>query len=271
MTDIIHSIMTKLTAGFVILVLLITGMTFLFTVGASTDKIQESTKQELVAIASITASDLNGDEIAKLEPGMESEVLYLMNAEQLAAMAKADHEIVKIFTLRKNGDQLEYVIDSGYNTGHRDVKISTPIQYPSEAMLKAFEGPTVEDGFVVRPWGKVLTGYAPITNAMDKVIGVVAVDMDAAVVEKRMDFVGQTIYLILFLGILSAGLIIFVFSRTMIRDIHTLIDSANRISRGDTNVSISIHRNDEIGELAASFKRMITSLKILMHQDYQQD
>ncbi|GEM_PF-544536 len=271
MADMLHSIMTKLTAGFVILVILITGMTFLFTVGASTDKIQESTKQELLAIASITASDLNGDEMKKLEPGMESEVLYLMNAEQLAAMAQADHEIVKIFTIRKNNGGLEYVIDSGYNTGHRDVKISTPVENPSQAMLKAFESPSVEDDFVVRPWGKVLTGYAPIKNAMGVVVGVVAVDMDAAVVEKRMDFVGQTIYLILFLGILSAGLIIAIFSRTMIRDIHMLIESANKISRGDTNVSISIHRNDEIGELASSFKRMITSLKILMHQDYQNE
>jgi hypothetical protein len=198
-------------------------MTFLFTVGASTDKIQESTKQELVAIASITASDLNGDEIAQLEPGMESEVLYLMNAEQLAAMAKADHEIVKIFTLRKNGDQLEYVIDSGYNTGHRDVKISTPIQYPSEAMLKAFEGPTVEDGFVSAR-GEKSHRYAPITNAMDKVIGVVAVDMDARS-SKKMDICWSDHLSHTVPGILSAGLIIFVFSRTMIRDIHTLIDS----------------------------------------------
>ena len=67
--------MTKLTAGFVILVLLITALTFLFTVSASTEKIQESTKQELLALASITAADLNGDEIAKLKPGMEAEIL----------------------------------------------------------------------------------------------------------------------------------------------------------------------------------------------------
>ncbi|HOL40733.1 MAG TPA: HAMP domain-containing protein, partial [Methanospirillum sp.] len=72
------------------------------------------------------------------------------------------------------------------------MKISTPVENPSPAMLKAFEGPSVEDDFVVRPWGKVLTGYAPIKNAMGVVVGVVAVDMDAAVVEKRMDFVGQT-------------------------------------------------------------------------------
>ena len=271
MADILHSIMTKLTVGFLILVILITGLTFFFTVGASTEKIQESTKQELLAIASITASDLNGDEIAKLKPGMESEVLYLMNSEQLAGMAKADHEIIKIFTARKTGNDMEYVIDSGYNIGNRDVKIGTAISNPSIVMMQAYSGPNVEETFVTRPWGEVLAGYAPIKNATGEVIGIVGVDMDATVVQNRMDVVGQTIYVILILGIFCAGLIIAVFSRTMIRDIYSLIESANKVSRGDTDVSISIQRNDEIGELASSFKRMITSLKILMHKDYQNE
>lgn len=270
MADIAHSIMTKLTAGFVVLVLVISGLTFLFTYGASSGKIQESTEQELLVLASLIASDLNGDEIAKLQPGMEVKTLYLMNVEQLATMATADPDIVKIYTMRKNGSGLEYVIDSGYNTGSRNFRIGTPEPAPSDAMLRAFSSRQVEHGFVTRPWGKVLTAYAPIINAQDAVIGIVGVDMDAAVLQSRMDFVGQTIYLILVLGIICAGLIIAVFSRTMIRDIHILIESANRISRGETDVTISISRNDEIGELAASFKRMVTSLKILMHDEYQQ-
>ncbi|PWR72160.1 HAMP domain-containing protein [Methanospirillum lacunae] len=270
MTSMINSIMTKLTAGFVILVLVISGLTFLFTYGASSGKIQESTQQELLALASITAADLNGNEIAKLQPGMESEVLYIMNAEQLAKMAKSDPDIVKIYTLRNGSSDIEYVVDSGYNTGKRNFRIGDVESTPTGAMKDAFSERQVEPEFVNRPWGTVLAAYAPIKDAKGQVIGIVGVDMDAGVVQGRMNFVGQTIYLILILGIICAGLIIAVFSRTMIRDIHILIDSANRISRGETDVTISISRNDEIGELASSFKRMVTSLKILMHQDYQE-
>ncbi len=270
MTLVRHSIMTKLTAGFVILVFVISGLTFLFTYSASTEAIQQATQQELITLASLTAADLNGDEIAKLRTGMETEVLYLMNTEQLADMAAADPAIMKIYTIRMNGNVAEYTLDSGYNTGHRDVRIGTLVEEPTVAMLSSFSRPAVEDSFIVRPWGEVLSGYAPIHNATGHVIGIVGVDMNAEIVQERMDFVGQTIYLIMLIGILVAGLIIAVFSRTMIRDIHILIDSANRISRGDTDVTIPVKRKDEIGELASSFKRMVTSLKILMHKDYQE-
>ena len=166
---------------------------------------------------------------------------------------------------------MEYVIDSGFNSGKRNFRIGAEEPSPSAAMIQAFSGRQVEKEFVNHPWGTVLAAYAPVRNATGQVIGIVGVDMDAGVVQSRMSFVGQTIYLILILGIICAGLIVGVFSRTMIRDIHILIDSANRISRGDTEVTISIQRNDEIGELASSFKRMVTSLKILMHDDYKQE
>ena len=271
MSPVFTSIMTKLTAGFVVLVLVISGLTFLFTYGASAGKIQESTEQELLALASITAANLNGDEIAKLQTGMESEVLYLMNAGQLAAMATADDDIIKIYTMRKNGDGLEYVIDSGYNAGMRHLRIGPPVPDPSPAMISAFHERQVETGFIERPWGTVLTAYSPVKDATGNIVGILGIDMYAGVVQNRMDFVGQTIYIIMFLGIICAGLIIAYFSRTMIRDIHILIDSADRISRGDTDLSITISRNDEIGELASSFNRMVTSLKILMHTDYRKE
>jgi adenylate cyclase len=50
----------------------------------------------------------------------------------------------------------------------------------------------------------------------------------------------------------------------MIRDIRALNDSAEKISTGDTNVLVTVVRNDEIGELASSFSRMVSSLKIMM-------
>jgi HAMP domain-containing protein len=68
-------------------------------------------------------------------------------------------------------------------------------------------------------------------------------------------------------AILIAGVIIGLFSLTIIRDIKKLNKVAEKISMGDTDVSVDVHRKDEIGELATSFGRMVASLKIMMAVD----
>jgi HAMP domain-containing protein len=57
---------------------------------------------------------------------------------------------------------------------------------------------------------------------------------------------------------------VLLFSRTIIRDIHRLNAAANAISMGNTEAVVEVERQDEIGELAQSFGRMLASLKIMM-------
>jgi adenylate cyclase len=113
-------------------------------------------------------------------------------------------------------------------------------------------------------WGTVISGYAPVKNADGVVTGIVGVDMSAERVIERQDFIGSIIYLIMLIGIGITAVIIGIISKTMIRDIRALNDSAEKISTGDTNVLVTVVRNDEIGELASSFSRMVSSLKIMM-------
>jgi HAMP domain-containing protein len=42
-----------------------------------------------------------------------------------------------------------------------------------------------------------------------------------------------------------------------------LAEAADRVSKGELDVSIDINRKDEIGELAEAFNRLIASIKIL--------
>lgn len=55
----------------------------------------------------------------------------------------------------------------------------------------------------------------------------------------------------------------FVVSRELVRPLRMLKDAADRISRGDLDVQIEIRSNDEIGELADSFERMVAATKYL--------
>lgn len=123
---------------------------------------------------------------------------------------------------------------------------------------------TASKEFYTDQWGTFLSGYAPVKDSTGKVVGVLGVDMDSSTVIDRQNFIGTLIYLIIGLSVLVAGAIVALFSRTMIREIKSLNDTAARISTGDTNVEVKVRRKDEIGELADSFNRMVASLKIMM-------
>ena len=68
---------------------------------------------------------------------------------------------------------------------------------------------------------------------------------------------------------LAAGFVVLVFAvagallvaRVFVRHLAELQEATEKISRGDFNVSLDIRSNDEIGELADSFERMIAAIK----------
>ena len=55
-------------------------------------------------------------------------------------------------------------------------------------------------------------------------------------------------------------------ARNLVAPLRTLRDSANRLSAGDLEVSLSIDRGDEIGELATSFEQMRRSIQDLIQR-----
>ncbi len=126
---------------------------------------------------------------------------------------------------------------------------------------------TASEEFYTDKWGTFLSGYAPIKDAAGNTVAILGVDMDATDVMARQDFIGNTIYIVIGVSVLLAGAIIAGFSRTIIRDIKLLNESAEKISMGNTDVTINVKRGDEIGELADSFSRMVASIKILTMTD----
>lgn len=70
-----------------------------------------------------------------------------------------------------------------------------------------------------------------------------------------------------YIGIFSALIIALILSFTMAtivtKPIKNLTDVANKVSKGEIGAKVSVESNDEIGELAESFKRMVNAFKIM--------
>lgn len=75
-------------------------------------------------------------------------------------------------------------------------------------------------------------------------------------------------------GLLTAAiatLIAFVFSMTLTRPLVKLSRVADAVSMGDTEKTVDVSSNDEIGDLASSFSRMVASVKFYMASFHEQD
>lgn len=269
----LNSLQTKLTLSFVILIVVVTSLTFLITFGSTKTALKELTQSELKSLASVIASQLSGDMadvMQQLNPGDENTPTFAKIRDKLLAIRTANPDIRYVYIMHKSNGQTAFLVDPDFgNKEDPGAAIGEVYEGTAGNLEQGFSGPAVDDSYTTDRWGTFLSGYAPIRNSQNQVIGLVGVDMAKTLVMEKQAFIGNTIYLVMAGGILLAGLFILLFSKTIIRDVHKLNHVANTISMGNMDVDVDVERSDEIGELAESFGRMVASLKIMMmtHND----
>lgn len=219
MTSWYSSFRTKLTIGFVILILITSGLTFIYTYGATKDALKESTRDQMTSVAGIMASQVNGDQVALLTRGGENSTTYRGIQNQLLTMRKDQPAFKYAYILRVVNGQAEFLLDDTYGT---DAKAAaTGDAYPDAeiaTITAALKGPTASPAFHTDQWGTFISGYAPVKDSTGKVVGVLGVDTDASTMIDRQNFIGYLIYLIIGISVLVAGAIVALFSKTTRRE-----------------------------------------------------
>ena len=275
MTKMLNSLQTKLTVSFIVLILVVSSLTYFFTFRETKKGLKEITQTELIALSSVIANELSGihaEEMAALKSGDESSEKFIALAGKLKSIRDSHSDIKYLYTMRKEGERLFFMVDPDYgNTEDPGASIGENYEEVNEQMLTGFEKPSVDNEFTTDKWGTLLSGYAPLRDTKGNIVGIIGVDMSSDLVIAKQNFIGKTIYVIIIISILLAASFIFVFSKTIIRDIRKLNSIANDISMGNMAVSMDVERKDEIGELAESFGRMAASLKIMMMNDNTSD
>jgi len=263
----LNSLQTKLTLSFVVIIVLISGLTFFYTYGETKNALKQSVRTELSSVAGILATQVDAEKILSLREGDDGSEVYVEVVTQLQTLRSRDEKLLNAYIMKLDGETLSFIADDLYPEADA-AKVGELYESDDMAVIVAAqEASTASEDFYTDKWGTFLSGYAPIRNAAGETGAILGVDMDASEVMARQEFIGNTIYAIIGVSVFVAGGIIAAFSRTIIRDIKLLNEGAERISMGDTDVTINVSRSDEIGDLADSFSRMVASLKILMVTD----
>ncbi|MDL2327598.1 methyl-accepting chemotaxis protein [Ruminococcaceae bacterium OttesenSCG-928-A11] len=109
-------------------------------------------------------------------------------------------------------------------------------------------------------YGQMVTAYVPIFDSSGNVVGVVGADMDVNAIMSGMWRFGSQIYLLAaIIAVLSGILLVRFLKRSIGTPLQALTEASDKIAVGDTNLSLDIQRNDEIGRLSNSFQRMLES------------
>jgi methyl-accepting chemotaxis protein len=266
MPKFLSSLQTKLTLSFVLLIVVISGLAFFYTYDATKKALKEQMRCELRSTASALATQINGDIHASLKPGDEQKPEYLMIQRQLEKARQNNPHMKYVYTMRQTEKGAEFVVDADYGQDEDAAGIGQVYEEAGQApeLLAGFEKNSADFDFTVDQWGVVLSGYSPIRDSLGNPVGLVGVDMDSKDVLIRQQFIQNTIYYLIGIAIMLAGIMVMIFSGTIIRDIKKLNLTASQISQGNMNVNLDVKRDDEIGELAESFSRMQASLKIMM-------
>jgi adenylate cyclase len=266
MRKLINSLQTKLTFSFIVLIMVIYGLSSYYTINETKNTLKESAKEELAAVASSVAALIDGDAVVKLKPGDEKTTGYAGLSSRLNTVERLNSEIKFVYIYSPvDSKTVKFIVSPSFDgtTAGSPAKIGFIYRYVTPEMLVGFKQSAVEDDITAGKNGEFISGYAPIRNSKGAVVAAVGVDMPASIMIKKEKFISSIMFFVMSIAVIFAGIIVLLFSETIIRDINKLNRIAEDVSLGKIDNDVDVKRSDEIGDLAQSFQRMITSLRIM--------
>lgn len=237
------------------------GLAFYYTYNETKNTLHTQISDELMTTASIASMEISGDDLATLQAGDENTPEFIAIRDKLRSIRDSNPNIKYIYTMRRAGNNVEFVVDADYGEDADAAAIGDECSSVTDTMLGAFTSPCAEKEFTTDEWGTVLSGFAPVKDSSGNVVGIIGVDMSADTVLQKENSLGYVIIAIMAASIIIGTVIVVFISRAMIHDLEELNKVAHKISNGDTDVKPDIKRKDEIGELADDITRMAANIK----------
>ena len=197
----------------VLLIILITSVTIYSLSFETKAALKESLQEELMTVAGIEAYEIDGDSFARLQAGDEDSPVFIRIRDQLHHVKEASPDIHFIYTMRKNEETVEFVVDGDYGYANDAAIIGESYPQAEQELLDGFTAPSANTEFTTDQWGTVLSGFSPIRDSTGAVVGIVGVDMDSTTVIAKLDRINLIMYLVGIVVMIFAALGIIVVER----------------------------------------------------------
>ena len=206
---------------------------------------------EQAQVAARTALGVvDGDMLAKLQPGDEETAEYQAVAEALQEVMETCN-VAYLYTLTTDGQKVYYGIDADPGEGRCDIGEEFEESY--EELAPVFAGEEYIQNYIdYSEYGELITAYMPITDSEGKIVAVLGSDFDAErIVERLEESKARTVEigaLGLFLALVSLNLII----SQICKKLYLVNDKIHELANnnGDLTQTLDVKTGDEM-ELVA--------------------
>ena len=239
----------KLILSFVLLVMVVVGMSGWVLFELTRRSLEWQMRIHLVSVAKLVSTSLSGDVLRYLRPGREHSNLY---RTLMGKLQRAEQGV---------GARHVFVFDRQHRS-LLDTDGLMPIgrEYPKllfdrRELERVWSGHTAysvlffDDDDV--PY---MTGYAPIF-AGGEVVAAVGVEIGAAFMDTIRVF-GRSVLVFAGLGALLTVIVAWLLARTLTRPIQKLVRAAREIGLGHLNQEVATSSDDEIGYLGETMEEM---------------
>jgi methyl-accepting chemotaxis protein len=256
------SIKTKISLGMMLCVLIagsLIGFTCLRQMKA--DLLNQS-RNQTKSVAAMAAATVDGDLLETIQAGDEDGEAYASILSHLQNFLQGD-DIEYIYTMRQTDGELQFVVDADTEDG---AAIGEPYE-SYDVIEQAFKGNVVVDSDVTSDdWGRFYSGFAPIYNSSNEVVGVVGVDCSVAFIDSESSSMFWKVVLIECISLI-VSLVFAMFISSLLTKNVTVIDKKVKelaAAEGDLTREISIHAKDEVGSIADSMNSFLKSLRSML-------
>lgn len=219
-------------------------------------------KEDAMGLASVAAGEIDGAAYAAME---ESSDEYFQVVYDILAKYKGSGMIDYIYSMRMDGDQLVFVVDTDDDE---------PAEFGDEYellddMLPVFDGEVCCDSEISSDeWGSYFSAYAPIVDSDDNVTGLVGCDISIDSFHKDMRSLKIIFVVILVVVILLSILLSFWLSNNIGKNLFSLYKKVKELNSGDGNLTqqLEIRSGDELEAIAEEFNVFIRQIRALVTQ-----
>ncbi len=161
-------------------------------------------RHQALGVAIAVAAGLDPADLAAVQnPGDEATDAYRRVQGLLGRVAAANPDVRYLYTMRRSQrddapeTEYEFIVDGPERDANQDGKIdrdeaSEPVGRPYDAsllpeLMRAWYAPTADRGISPDPpYPDLMSGYAPVKNALGQTVGLVGADITAATVRTKL-------------------------------------------------------------------------------------